>query len=116
MADDKPTIYHVSSTNQSGGITAGTVIVGPKPRIVDAQVSARLSAIPRTRQVKVMMSFLAGSEGQQFAKQILDWMRGNGYPHTQGIDSIQHSGLAEPLLIADQGSSGIEIIVGPIPT
>ena len=76
----------VTSINQQGGITAGSVNIGPQPRIMNEQLSNQIKQrIPTSAKVTVI-AVLRDGEAFEFANQVLDWLNANGYANTKGVD------------------------------
>jgi hypothetical protein len=74
---------NVTSHNQSGGITAHTVNVGPAPRNINAPESASLKAqmlrdLPRDKEITVM-ALMGDVEAAEFALQIHAFLKENGF-------------------------------------
>lgn len=84
----------VSSQNQSGGITAGTVnIYGQKPqRHLDQQGTGFLTQhVPKSAKVTVT-AVMGDGEAFAYAQEITDWMRGNGWTNVDGVNQAIFSG------------------------
>jgi hypothetical protein len=103
---------YVTSNNQSGGITAGTVNIGPQPRKMDDQFGARLApAIPKNVKVNVSAAF-GDEEAFGFATEVTAWLRANGWEHVEGTGRAVYS---KPILGIEVDTSNpnlIEVRVG----
>lgn len=70
----------VTSYNQSGGITAGTVNIGPQPRrFTTADAKALAERIPAGSAVTVI-AMGPDSEALAFAFEVYSWLKASGYP------------------------------------
>jgi hypothetical protein len=76
---DKPLIDHsVTSHNQSGGITAHTVIIGPRRAEFDAGVKANiLQKIPKDKPVELMA--FGSQKDWLIGAAVAEFMANNGY-------------------------------------
>lgn len=69
----------VISHNQSGGITAHTVNLGPQQRHVDEHLKHELlSMVDKTREIRVT-AWGADMEAQNFAREVWAFLKLNGY-------------------------------------
>jgi hypothetical protein len=76
----------VTSYNQSGGITAHTVNIGPAARSMDEELGQQLRQhIAATAKVTIS-AIMGDGEAFNFANQILGWMRANGYANVEGVN------------------------------
>lgn len=108
--DDKN--FHVTSYNQSGGITAGSVNFGPKARSMDSRQGGQIQQhIPASAKVRVV-STLGDGEAFGFANQILVWLKANGYVSAEGVDQAVYSQPVMGQQINKKGDGSFEIIVG----
>ena len=88
MPDDN--VFHVTSHNQQGGITAGQVNIGPQPRQLNEQGQTQiLKNIPKDKKVTVT-SVLGDGEAFQFASQIKAFLEQAGYDVT-GVDQAVYT-------------------------
>jgi hypothetical protein len=77
VSAEKKNVF-VTSNNQSGGITAHTVNLGPRPRhLDDGQRSYFLRTIPKGKTVGVEAE--DNPEAFQYAKEIADFLNSSGY-------------------------------------
>jgi hypothetical protein len=82
---------NVTSNNQSGGITAHTVNVGPQPRQMNQEVAASLKQnIPASAKVTIT-SVMGDGEAFAFATQVMQWMKKNGYANVDGVNQAIYS-------------------------
>ncbi|MFH1829502.1 MAG: hypothetical protein ABH871_01830 [Pseudomonadota bacterium] len=85
-------VFNVSSTNQSGGITAGVVNVGPQTRKVDARlVSQLLQMLPDKTKTVTVTSVMGDGEAFGFATQIKAVLENQGYD-VNGVNQSVFSG------------------------
>ncbi|MCU1315946.1 MAG: hypothetical protein JWN63_1268 [Candidatus Acidoferrum typicum] len=114
VADDKR--INVTSINQSGGITAHTVVVGPAQRSMSGPGSDALRAqilrdLPRTKPITVM-ALMGDNESYRFAAEIHAFLKANGFKLAE--DGISQGVLNPPprgLSINDHGDR-MDFIVG----
>jgi hypothetical protein len=89
--DEKSSTFNVTSHNQSGGITAGVVNVGPRPRHFTANDAQQITqAIPKGSDVTVTAT-MNSDEALAYAFEIYNWLKANGYPNVQGPNSAMWS-------------------------
>jgi hypothetical protein len=91
MADNKQ--VNVTSHNQSGGITAGTVnIYGKQPRHMSQENADFLRQhVPTTKKVTVT-AIMGDSEAMEFAQEVTTWLRANGWTNVDGVNQAVFSG------------------------
>lgn len=92
----RTTVYdqRVISHNQSGGITAHTVNLGPQPRRMDQTLKSQiLRDLPKTDPITVMAMWGDG-ESIQLASEIHAFLKANGFPLTE--DGISQGVFTEP--------------------
>jgi hypothetical protein len=75
---------NVTSYNQSGGITAGTVNIGPQPRHMESIEASPLknqllTNLPRDKPI-VVMAVMGDAEAMQFAQEIAKFLNDNHFP------------------------------------
>lgn len=97
----------VTSYNQSGGITAHTVHVGPTPRRLNQPQCQTLKDeilrdIPRDKKVLVM-SVAGDHEAYAFADEILTWMR------QQGLNVINDRGVTTTMIFGGAPLVGLKL-------
>lgn len=87
-------VVNITSHHQTGGITAHTVNVGARPRMLNAAAQQQLTArVPKSVPVKVH-AVLGDGEAYQLAQQIVAFLTDGGYTIVPGgIDQVV---LAEP--------------------
>jgi hypothetical protein len=100
----------VTSYNQTGGITAHTVNLGPQPRRMDETLKAQiLSEIPRSKPITVA-ALLGDGEACQFAEELHTFLKNHGFPVTgERIDLVVPSGTVKGLTFDPDRS---EFVVG----
>jgi hypothetical protein len=87
-------VFNVASHNQSGGITAGVVNVGPQPRKIDAGLMSQLTQILPEKTKKVTVTTIMGDgEAFAFATQIKDYLVQQGYD----VNGVNQAVFSEPL-------------------
>jgi len=110
MPEDKKTT--ITSINQSGGITAHTVNVGPQPRQINAALGGQIHAmIPAGSKVSII-AVMGDSEAFSFAQQIKCWMQQNGYP---SVDGVSQAVFSQPVLgqnINKKPDGSYDIVIG----
>lgn len=110
--DDKDKNVFVTSHNQMGGITAGSVNFGPTARSMNDQLGEQLKEhIPTSASVRVV-SVLGDGEAFGFANQVLAWLKDNGYENAEGVDQAVYTQpvMGQNLNKKDEGT--FELIIG----
>jgi hypothetical protein len=99
----------VSSQNQSGGITAGTVnIYGQKQqRHLDQQGTS----FPNSAKVSVA-AVIGDGEAFAYAQEITDWMRSNGWTNVTGVNQAIFSGPVFGQGISHKPDGSFDIQIG----
>jgi hypothetical protein len=88
---------HVTSYNQSGGITAHTVNIGPQKRKLNATLKQQLLSLPRTNPITVM-AMMGNAESMDFAIEIHEFMQSAGMPMAEsGISQGMFMGVVKGL-------------------
>jgi hypothetical protein len=119
MAEEKtpPIIDHsVKSYNQSGGITAHTLNVGPTPRRLSDPPTAELKAqilreLPRDKPITVV-AVMGDGEAIQFAQEIHSFMKTNGFNMREPEQAVFTGGAVKGLHRKDESDGSISFIVG----
>ena len=93
MADDENNIFNVSSTNQSGGITAGQVNIGTQPRVLTDQNRAQILSIVEARNGAPISvtAVLGDGEAFQYAEQIKAFLESKGH-QVKGVNQAVYTG------------------------
>lgn len=102
---------NITSINQTGGITAHSVNLGPTARQMNDQLGQQLKQhIPADKKVTVV-AVLGDAEAFGFANQILQWMKSNGYRDVAGVDQAV---FAQPVSGQNINAKpdGFELIIG----
>lgn len=109
---------NVNSYNQSGGITAHTLNIGPTPRKLSDPRSEGLKAqilreLPRDKPITVI-AVLGDGEAIQFAQEIHAFMKAQGFTMKEpnGISQSVFSGVVKGLVRQDKPDGGIDFIIG----
>ena len=112
MADDKKTIINqnITSTNQSGGVTAHTVNIGKLPRGLDSDSQQTLLKVPKSNPIEIACP-LGDSEANNLAEQIQKFMRQNGY-NVLGINRVMFQSATPKGVVIEVGPTATGIIVG----
>ncbi len=103
---------NVTSNFQSGGITAGQIIITPPARKLNENNTAQiLLNLPDKNEKIDITSLLGDSEAFQFAMQISNLLKTNGYKNVDGVNqAIFNSPVTGQSLFRD--SLGVKIIIG----
>jgi len=110
--EDEEKKYSVTSYNQMGGITAGSVNFGPQARQMNDQLGSHLKElIPTDAQVRVI-SLLGDGEAFGFANQVLQWLKSNGYDNVNGVDQAVYSQPVMGQNINKKSDTDYELIIG----
>ncbi|HTD98465.1 MAG TPA: carboxypeptidase-like regulatory domain-containing protein [Mucilaginibacter sp.] len=110
QVENQPT--NVTSYFQSGGITAGQVIIAPPNRKLDENNSAQLlNSLPDKNEKINVTSVWGDSEAFGFATVISDFLKSKGY---KKIDGVDQSMFTRPVVgqIIQRDSTGVKIIIG----
>ena len=100
----------ITSSNQSGGITAHTVNVGAQARQLDANSGAQLQAsLPVGKPVSVV-AVMGDQEAFAFATQIVAFLRSKGY-QVDGVSQVVYSGPLAGQFVKPT-DAGFEVVVG----
>ena len=93
MGKDKKPIFNVTSSHQSGGITAGQVNIGPQPRKIDDNVRHQLRELVKARPgAPISVTAVMGDgEAYGFAEQIKNFLESEGLT-VDGINQAVYSG------------------------
>ena len=85
-------VFNVTSKNQQGGITAGIVNVGPRPRHLNQALKNQLvTMLPdKSRQITIT-SVMGDGEAFKFAMEIKDYLTAQGYS-VKGVNQAVFSG------------------------
>ena len=91
--DNDQNIFNVSSLNQSGGITAGQVNIGPQPRHVDDGAKRQLLDLIAARPgASISVTAVLGDgEAYGFAQEIKDFLVAEGHD-VDGINQAVFNG------------------------
>lgn len=88
-------VFNVTSNNQSGGITAGVVNVGPKPRNIDAGLRKQLKQMLPDKIKRVTVTSVMGDgEAFSFATQIKNFLEQQGYE----VNGVNQSVFTAPVI------------------
>ena len=118
VPDDKK--FNVTSFNQSGGITAGTVHIGSQPRTLsDPQLTGLkaqiLRDVPRTKPITVI-ALMGDAESYRFGAEIHAFLKANGYNMAEPTGISQAIFTPPPVGVGlqDKGDH-LDFIVGSKP-
>lgn len=114
--DSKSSIINVSSSNQSGGITAGIVNLGEPQRRMTSNLKIETDKIFSDPNEKISISYVSGnSEALNFATEIRDYFISKGFKFI-GFGSFTRSPEIYGLAIENSRNiEGRSILVGFIP-
>jgi len=102
---------NISSFNQSGGITAHTVNVGPGKRALNQSVRQQLDAITAGKKKIVVACVMGDSEAFQFANEIADYLKTKGVP-VSGVDQVAYTKPVKGQLLNPLPDNELEIVIG----
>jgi hypothetical protein len=111
----KANVVNVTSTHQSGGITANQVNIGAVPRKFDLETGNRLLNLLKNKNEKIEVSSVMGdSESFSLANNIFDFLKSNGF---KNIDGVNQSAFSRPVFgqYLDRDSTGVKILIGSNP-
>lgn len=111
----KTEVVNVTSHNQSGGITANQVNIGSVPRNLDINIKRQLLSFLNSKDEKIdINSVLGDAESFQFANQINDFLKSQGF---KKVDGVSQSVFTKPVVgqFIDRNSSRVKILIGSNP-
>ncbi len=105
---------HVLSINQSGGITAGTVNIGPQDRHIDAALIAQLEAgIARFRPKEIrIQAIMNDAEADQFALEIHSYLKSKGHNVVGDVDWAMFSRPIRGMVMQQTKEGNIALLIG----
>ena len=110
MSDDNKCITNVTSHNQAGGITAGTVNIGTiQRRVTDADIALFRENLPKGARITVV-SQMNDNEAAGFAWEIEQWLTANGYTDVHAKSVMRFPPMRGRTLV--KGSDGYQILIG----
>jgi len=87
-------IFYVSSSQQKGGITAGIVNIGPKPRSLSSTMRSQLLEFLTDKSEVVTITCVMGdSESFSFASEIKEYLAKSGYK----INGVNQAIFSKPI-------------------
>jgi hypothetical protein len=104
---------NITSFNQSGGITAQTVNVGPGKRTLNESVQEQLDNAMIGKKKVTVVAVMGDGEAFQFATEIFDYLKGKNVPLYGG--GVVQAAFGRPIIgqIANQlPNDELQIIVG----
>lgn len=108
--NDKEAKTNITSVNQSGGITAQTVNIGPQPRHLDTGTASNLESLLSKDKKITITAVLGDGEAFQFASEIVNYLKSRGYT----VDGVNQSVYSQPVMgqIVQPTAAGFDIIIG----
>lgn len=98
----------VKSYNQSGGITAHTVNLGPQPRKINSKLQdIILTSLPRDQKIRIV-AVMGDAEALQLAFEILEFMKRSGF-NVEGPHQAMYTEPVKGLVFNDSTNT---LIVG----
>ena len=110
--NQQPGNIFVTSHNQMGGITAGTVNLGPIARQMNDQLGNQLKQNIPTHCKVTVTAVLGDGEAFGFANQVLAWIKSNGYTNVEGVNQSVYSQPVMGQNINKISEKEVEIIIG----
>jgi hypothetical protein len=107
---DKKITFNVTSNNQSGGITAGQVIVGRPGRQLEESHRRDLARVLRKERFTVVRAIMGDAEAFQFAQQILAFLQEEGYSNPGVVTYLMGHAIGQQIQTDENGQ--IEILIG----
>jgi hypothetical protein len=104
---------NVSSFNQSGGITAGTVNIGPAKRVLNDSIREQLDAATVGKKSISIDAVMGDAEAFQFATEIFDYLKAKGLPVINGgVSQSVYNGPIKGQTLKELPDDGLEIVIG----
>lgn len=116
-ADHQGDVFHVTSHNQSGGITAGQVFVGQQGRHVTDAVKSQLTQLIAEHEVEkvIVTAGLGNAEAIQFAAEIKAYL----LSIDMKVDGIKQAVWSGPVVGQEAnlvpGTKNLELTIGSQP-
>ncbi|MCP4491521.1 MAG: hypothetical protein GY820_30045 [Gammaproteobacteria bacterium] len=102
-------VFNVTSNNQSGGITAGVVNVGPQPRNIDTGLVNQLQLmLPDKTKTVTLTAVMGDGEAFSFATQIKNFLVERGYE----VNGVNQSVFNAPVIGQQFNPDTLTLIIG----
>ncbi len=102
-------VFNVTSNNQSGGITAGVVNVGPQPRNLNARhVSQLQQFLPDKTKIVTVKAVMGDGEAFSFATQIKNFLVERGYE----VNGVNQAVRCVPVVGQDFDPDTLTLTIG----
>jgi len=109
---EKDKKINVTSYNQVGGITAGTVNFGPQARQMNQQLGDQLlENISKDSKVTVT-SILGDGEAFAFANQVLQWLKSNDFENVEGVNQAVYTQPVMGNNLNKKSDTEFDIVIG----
>ena len=108
----KSQVVNVTSNNQNGGITANQVNIGSMPRTLDINTERQLLSFLNSKNERIDINSVMGdAESFQFANQINDFLKSQGFTK---VDGVSQSVFSKPVVgqFMNRDSAGVQILIG----
>lgn len=113
MSGEEESKVNVTSYYQSGGITAQTVNVGLVPRRFAQETADSIVALIQDRSASVeIISSMGDGEALQFATEIFEWMKANGYTQVRGVNQAMWGSPVLGNRIEPKPDGSFAIVIG----
>lgn len=106
----EPKNINITSINQSGGITAHTVNVGPQPRTITPQFEQELIRVIAGYKKVTVTCVLGDGEGFQFASAITNYLKAKGI----NVEGVNQAVFSAPVLGQQANPNGdtMNLVIG----
>lgn len=102
-------IFNVMSHNQQGGITAGIVNVGHKPRTINTNIRSQLAQLLPDKSNTVTVTCVMGDgEAFNYAEQIKDFLISEGYT----VNGVNQAVFSRPVMGQEFNPDTLTIRIG----
>ena len=101
----------ITSNNQMGGITAHTVSIGARERVLSEEMKAQLIQQVKKGSRVVVTSVMGDQEALKLAEQCLNYLRSEGYA-PEGVDQALFAQSLQGQRIQVHEDGSVEILIG----
>lgn len=111
MSEDNKNIF-ITSHNQMGGVTAQTVNFGPQQRQMNSDIETQLKENISTSAGIEVITVMGDGEAFQFANQITQWLKSNGYKNVNGVTQSVFQSPQNGQKLIKESDNDFKLIIG----